>query len=136
MTALAADANTPRRDGGSYSYPMAASVTAYAGGLAVLDASGNAKPGVAATGLTAVGIFTGQVTNGATAAAVSVEVSPGVYRFANSAATDEITKAEIGDTCYIVDDATVAKTDGTGARSAAGKVVDVDAIGVWVKIGI
>jgi hypothetical protein len=136
MTALAADINNPRRDGVEYAYPMAASVTAYMGGLAVLDASGNCKPGVAATGLTAVGIFIEQKTNGATAAAVTVLVSPGVYRFENSAAGDAITKAEIGDTCYIVDDATVAKTDGTGARSAAGKIVDVDANGVWVKIGI
>ena len=32
----------------------------------------------------------------------------------------------------MVDDQTVAKTDGTGTRSAAGVVVNVDALGVWV----
>jgi hypothetical protein len=32
-----------------------------------------------------------------------------------------------------VDDQTVAKTDGTGARSVAGKVFDVDSGGVWVR---
>ena len=34
---------------------------------------------------------------------------------------------------YIVDDETVAKTDGTATRSAAGKVVGLDSDGVWVE---
>ena len=136
MTALAADRNTARRDGDRFSYPVAASVTCYAGGLATLDASGNATPGAAATTLTAVGIFRETVTNGSTAAAVNVEIEPGIFRFGNSASTDAIAKAQIGDTCYIVDDQTVAKTDGSSARSAAGKIVDVDSVGVWVKIGL
>lgn len=136
MTALVADRHTARRTGDRYSYPMTASVTGYQGAIAVLDASGNLKPGVEATGLTAVGIFVEQVTNGSTAAAINGEVEPGIFRFANSAATDEITKTSIGDTCYIVDDQTVAKTDGSSARSAAGTVVDVDSAGVWVKIGL
>lgn len=136
MTALAADRLTARREGDRFSYPMAGSVTGYKGAIAVLDASGNLKPGVVATGLTAVGIFVEQVTNGSTAAAVNGTVEPGIFRFGNSSSTDAITKAEIGDTCYIVDDQTVAKTDGSSARSAAGKIVDVDSVGVWVKIGL
>ena len=60
----------------------------------------------------------------------------GVFRFENSSAGDAITRAEIGDDCYIVDDQTVAKTDGTDTRSLADKVDDVDANGVWVKVGI
>ena len=136
MTALAADRNTPRRDGTLFSYPVAASVTCYAGAIAVLDASGNVKPAVAATGLIAVGRFTKQVSNGSTAAAVTAEVEPGLFLYANYASTDAITKAEIGDTCYLVDDQTVAKTDGSGARSAAGKIMGVDTAGVWVRIGI
>ena len=52
----------------------------------------------------------------------------------NSAAGDAITRAEIGDVCYIVDDETVAKTNGTSTRSAAGTIRDVDAQGVWVEI--
>jgi len=50
-------------------------------------------------------------------------------------ATLMIAAAEIGTYCYIVDDQTVAKTDGTATRSSAGKVFDVDAQGVWVEIG-
>lgn len=136
MTALAADRQTARRDGGSYSYPVAASVTCYAGGIAVLDSAGNCKPAVAATGLISVGVFQEQVANGATAAAVSVLVKPGIFRFANSAAGDLIAKANIGDDCYLVDDQTVAATNGGSTRSVAGKIVDVDDAGVWVKLGI
>jgi len=59
-------------------------------------------------------------------------VQPGIHRWENSAAGDAITKAEIGDRCYIVDDQTVAKTDGSSTRSPAGIVVAVDSLGVWV----
>ena len=45
---------------------------------------------------------------------------------------DAITLADVGSDCYIVDDQTVAKTNGTNTRSVAGKVFDVDADGVWV----
>ncbi len=136
MTALSADRNPIIRDGNEYVYPVAASVTCRTGGIAVLDASGNCKPAVAATGLITCGYFAETLANGATAAAVSVRVRRGVVRLENSAAGDAITKAEIGDTCYLVDDQTVAKTDGTGARSAAGKVMDVDTVGVFVQLGI
>ncbi len=49
-------------------------------------------------------------------------LSPGRHRFANSAAGDLITKADIGAACYIVDDQTVARTNGTNTRSPAGVV--------------
>ena len=136
MTALAAPRNTPERDGVLFSYPVAASVTCFAGAIAMLDASGNVTPGATATGQVAVGRFEETVTNGATAAAVSVAVKPGIFRFGNSASADAITKAHIGDACYIVDDQTVALTNGTNTRSAAGTVVDVDDAGVWVRIGL
>jgi hypothetical protein len=41
--------------------------------------------------------------------------------------------ADVGKQCYLVDDQTVAKTDGTNTRSPAGFVRDVDADGVWVE---
>lgn len=135
MTALTADRNTHRRTGESFSFPVAASVTCYAGGIAVLDSAGNCKPAVTATGLIAVGCFIETVANGATAAAVNVNVERGIFRYANSADSDAITKAEVGDVCYLVDDQTVAKTHGSGTRSPAGLVVDVDSGGVWVQIG-
>jgi len=57
MTALTEDRNTPSRPDELYQYDMAASVKAFSGGIAVLDAGGNVKPGATATGLTYVGRF-------------------------------------------------------------------------------
>ena len=137
MAALTADRATAKRAGDRFKFDMAASVVARAGGIAVLDASGNVKPGVTGTGLICAGMFVAEVNNAAgAAAAVQAEVESGVFRFGNSAAADLITKAEIGDNCYIVDDQTVAKTDGTATRSIAGKIVDVDSAGVWVRMGL
>ena len=44
----------------------------------------------------------------------------------------EITAADIDASAYIVDDETVAKTDGGGTRSIAGTIKQVDAAGVWI----
>lgn len=137
MTALTADRATAERLGDEYSFDVAAAVVCRAGGIAVLDAAGNVKPAVVATGLVCAGRFEETVDNSAgAAAAVKAKVRAGVFRFGNSAAADAITKAEIGDTCYLVDDQTVAKTDGTATRSAAGKIIDVDSAGVWVRMGL
>ncbi len=137
MTAQAADRQIVRRPGETFSFPVAASVTCYIGALAVLDSSGNVKPGVTATGLIPAGVFTAQVDNSTGSAGdVTATVMSGTFRFANSGSSDEITKAEIGDTCYLVDDQTVAKTNGSSTRSAAGQIVDVDTSGVWVRVGM
>jgi len=133
MSALTSDRATAQRKGDEFSHDVAAAVVCRAGGIAVLDASGNVKPGVVAADLICVGMFAETVNNSTgVAAAVKVKVRRGVFRFGNSAAADLITKANIGDTCYIVDDQTVALTNGTATRSAAGKIVDVDSAGVWV----
>jgi len=117
-------------------FPVAASTKIYKGSLVALNA-GYAVPASTATGLVALGRARDTVDNSAgLAGAKSVEVDPGTFRWANSSSTDEITQAEVGSDCYIVDDQTVAKTSGTNTRSVAGKVVAVDAIGVYVKSGL
>ncbi|MBD3728755.1 MAG: hypothetical protein IE933_03535 [Sphingomonadales bacterium] len=135
MVALTESRLTPKRDGRRYSRGAAAGVKIFAGAIVALSAAGFATPGATAVGLTADGIAVDDVdnTNGANGA-LQVEVEKGTFRFANSAAGDAITAAEIGDTAYIVDDQTVAKTDGGATRSVAGKIVDVDAQGVWIEI--
>ena len=136
MTALAKDRNTARRAGDQFSDPVAASTLIYEGALVCLNASGNAVPGSTATGLVPRGVAEARADNSAGSAGdIQVSTRSGFFRFGNSASADEITRAEIGDTAYIVDDQTVAKTDGTSTRSAAGKIVDVDSVGVWVQIG-
>lgn len=134
MAALTADRNTPRRDGEQENLPVAAAKKIFAGSLVARDSSGNATPGATATTLLGVGRAEEYVDNSAGAAGdKSVNIRKGVYRFANSASGDLIARADIGNDCYIVDDQTVAKTNGGSTRSVAGKVFDVDTDGVWVK---
>lgn len=132
--ALTADRNTPSRAGEEVVLPAAAAKKFYAGSLVARDASGNATPGAVATTLLGAGRCAEYVDNsGGSAGDKTVRIEKGVFRFANSASGDLIALADIGTDCYIVDDQTVAKTNGTGTRSVAGKVFDVDSEGVWVK---
>lgn len=135
MAALTTDRNTPERSGDQFSFPVAASTTIFAGSICALNASGYAVPGATSTTLIAVGRAEEQIVNSGSAGAVSVNVKRGVFRFGNSASADLIARANIGSDCYIVDDQTVALTSGTNTRSVAGVIVDVDDVGVWVRIG-
>lgn len=135
MTALAKDRNTKRRAGQDFTDPLAASTKIYAGALVCINAAGYAVPGSTSTTLKARGVAQEQVDNSTGAAgALLVDSRRGCFPFVNSAAADEITRADIGATAYIVDDQTVAKTNGTNTRSAAGVIRDVDSDGVWVEI--
>ena len=141
MTALSADRNTPRREGGSYRRPVAAGVKIYIGALVVLDNAGFAHPGHVGLGLIADGRAEIQIDNTLGAAgAVAVPVRAGNFVYANSAGGDAITAANIGAPCYIVDDQTVALTNGGGGgaatRSPAGTILDIDSTGVTVAVGL
>ena len=132
MAALTAARNTPERAGAVLGYPVKASVKPIQGGIAVLNA-GYAAPGTTALNLVTIGRFEETVDNTAGSNGdVSVRVKRGTFKFGNSSAGDLIAQADVGADCYIVDDQTVAKTNGTNTRSVAGKVFDVDADGVWV----
>lgn len=124
-----------RREGNKSTPPMKGSTKIWNGALVVMD-TGLAVPGKAATGLVTLGIATETVdnTNGGDGD-VKVTVERGCFKFFNSTSTDAIAAADIGKDCYVVDDQTVAKTNGTNTRSVAGKVVDVDSDGVWVQVG-
>jgi len=136
MTALAKDKNTPEKIGDLRVDPVAAAATIFAGALVCLDAAGNAVPGATAVNLKARGRAEEAVDNSAgVAGAKTVKTKRGTFRFENSAGGDEITATDIEKVCYIVDDQTVAKTDGAGTRSVAGKVVSVETAGVYVEVG-
>jgi hypothetical protein len=137
MGALVTDRNTPARPGDIFEGGVAAAKKCFAGALAVLNAAGHLQPATTALGLIALGRFEDRVDNSAGAAGdLTARVRRGTFRWANSAAGDAITIAEIGGACFIVDDQTVAKTDGGGTRSKAGIISDVDAQGVWVDTGV
>lgn len=135
MAALTTARTTPKRTNNVFGRKVAGTKKILEGALVCLNATGFATPGAVATTLKADGIarFTADNTAGADGDLV-VEVEKGTFRFGNSAAGDLITIADIGGTAYVVDDQTVAKTNGGATRSAAGTIVDVDAQGVWVKI--
>ena len=133
MTALTQDRNTPRLPGEVKSLGVAAAQKIFAGAIVMRNAAGHAVKGVTALYLRGVGRADERVDNTAGAAGdLTIKVREGVFRYANSAAADEITIAEIGRVCYAVDDQTVAKTDGAGTRSPAGIVCGVDSLGVQV----
>ncbi len=136
MAALTESRNTPEKAGLYFHDPVAATTTLHAGGLACLNAAGNLVPGSVSTTLKARGRAEETVVNAGAAGAVNCQVKAGVFRFGNSAAGDAIARADIGADCYVVDDQTVAKTSGTNTRSIAGTVMDVDSVGVWVRIGL
>ena len=136
MAALTAERDTKRRAGDRLSVPMAATKV-FAGSLVcVSTATGFATKGAVATTLVALGVATETVDNSAGAAGDKrVEIDrDGWFKFANSAAADLIARDDIGKDCYVVDDQTVALTDGAASRSKAGKIRDVDADGgVWIE---
>jgi hypothetical protein len=122
------------RQGEIISLGVAGSKKIYAGALVARDSNGYATPGATATGTLGMGRAEAQADNSSGSDGdLSVDVRTGVFRFGNSSGGDEVTTADIGNDCYIVDDQTVAKTDGTGTRSVAGTVFDVDSDGVWVR---
>ncbi|MDK3025573.1 hypothetical protein QO239_23545 [Cupriavidus taiwanensis] len=135
MPALTSDRNTTSRAGIDFEFPVAANTNIFAGAIVAIDsATSTATKGATATTLKAVGIAQERADNtGGAAGAIRVKVRRGLWHVANSAAADQITLADVGADCYLVDDQTVAKTHGTNTRSIAGKVRDVDATGVWVE---
>lgn len=143
MTALSASRNTALRQPSDVkAFPVAASTTLYQGGIACTDAAGNLVPASAALHLKCVGRVEGDSRSGGdcnnssgSAGDKYCDVKKGIFRWANSAGADAITNAARGQTCYLVDDQTVALTDASGARSAAGIIEDVETAGVWVRMG-
>ncbi len=138
--ALAAPKKIQERAGLDGSAPVAANAQIYQGGLVMLD-TGVAK--AAATGVDAghaanyvvLGVSEKTVTGGAADGAVSVPFRKGVFKFKNSGGADAILLKHTSSACYAVDDETVALTSNTNVRAKAGTIVDVDADGVWVRVG-
>lgn len=133
MVALTSERNTKTRLG-DLRYDAMAAVKIFAGGIVMRNASGLLTKGATATGCFGVGRAEATVDNSAGAAgAVSLTYRAGQFAFANHSG-DLIAQADVGKVCYIVDDQTVAKTNGAGTRSPAGIVEGIEAPGtVWVR---
>lgn len=111
---------------------VGANAKIWQGGLVMLS-GGYAVPGAAAVGAIGLGMAEETYDNtGGAAGALNAEVKTGVFCFQNSSA-DPVPASQIGQNCFIVDDQTVAATNGSNTRSVAGVVFNVDADGVWVR---
>lgn len=136
MAALTKDRLLSRARSGDFREPpVKAGVKIYAGAMVAIDATGFAVPASTSTTLKVIGRAEHQVDNTTGANGDKrVRTSAYIHSWANSAAGDLVARTDIGNVCYAVDDQTVAKTNGTNTRSAAGSIFDVDDDGtVWVK---
>lgn len=142
MTALAANYARPRMGVGplvalTLAMPLAAAAHIYQGSLSALNQSGYLVPASADASLLIVGVAEAEGDNSSgSAGAVTLALRRGAFYLANSSSTDAITDADLGRNCYVVDDATVARTSNGGARPVAGVVAGVDSNGVLVEVGL
>lgn len=133
MTATTQDRNTPMKDGELVSVPLAADVAIPAGTMVAANAAGFATPGALSAALVYLGRAEEVGNNlGGAAGAKTILVRRGkAFKWANDP-SDPVTQASLGRACYIADNQTVAKSNGTNTRSQAGIVIGIDADGVWV----
>ena len=131
--ALSQGRMTKRRNANQFEDPVAASTLIHTGALVCINGSGYAVPGSTSTTLTVRGVAQEGVNNTGAAGAQAVKTERGCFPFKNHGA-DPVARADIGKTVYIVDDETIAKTNGTNTRSVAGTLRDIDVNGAWVEI--
>jgi hypothetical protein len=131
---LTADRNTPFKETEMLNVPVAGGVKIFVGAMVCANANGMATPGATATTLTYLGRAESYAdnTNGTDGAVNIIVRRRKAFKWVNSAA-DPITQASMGQVVYIVDDFTVAKTNGTNTRSPGGKLVGIDTDGVWIE---
>ena len=120
------------------SYPQGNNAQIWEGGIVVLNTAGYAVAGYSgtiATGsyLPVVGCAQmSQLSPTGTDGQVNIDVHIGTFKFAADVA---FTAANVGSTCYIVNDQTVSITGTT--KSPAGIVQAIDGSGnPWVKLGL
>jgi hypothetical protein len=129
--ALSADAQVDRKDAGLQSFPVEATTQIYKGAMVCLNAAGYLVAGADTAGYKFVGIAYENIL-GTTQGAKSCRVYT-LGRFLMTATS--ITQAMVGNTLYLVDDATVDDVTVTNFV-AVGKLVQyVSSTSGWVDIG-
>lgn len=115
--------------------PVKAAAQLYAGTIA-LTASGYAKSAatVASTDI-CWGLYNGllngtpttstPITGGSTDGAVVVGIDTGSFYLQNGTNSDAITQADVGALCYVIDEVTVGKTNGSSSRPVAGRIMSI-----------
>ena len=130
---------TEMRCGTLIPVPLAALALVLQGTFAVVDANGYAvaSADVGGADQTCVGIWDNSTENlGVNGDVVACARRKQQFLVRNSA-TDPVTQADLGAVVYIEDNQTIAKTDGAGSRSLAGRFMGFDTQytgSVWVEI--
>lgn len=127
------------------SYGIKANVRILKGAQVAIDSAGRAMPAglVAAGALFAVGKSSAEYDNrtnspylSGSADACQVAVEFGTFGYVSATGGgDDIAIDDVGKVCYMVDDQTVALTNGTDTRGIAGYIVEVRDGLVWVQQG-
>ena len=131
---LSADRNTPYRETRTIAVPVAANAKIYSGAQVAANATGFATPAAPGVNLSYLGraeVFIDN-TGGADGAHTLIVRRDQQFKWANSI-TDPVDQSCLGKPCYMVDDQTVAKTNGGNTRSPSGIVMGIDVDGVWVE---
>ena len=117
-------------------WKAAANQVFYNGAIVCKKTDGFAYVGDEYTGAQTLGVAAFALdTTGDTNGDHDVIVQPGTFGdFSNSASSDAIAEDDRGKQCYVVDDDTVALTDGGATRSAAGMVYDIADDGTSVVV--
>lgn len=128
------DRNTTLKEALLLAPPVFQATKIPAGVMVQVNATGYAVNASATIANRTIGISRALADNsGGASGDIKSDVRRGIAGiYGNSAAGDAITIADVKKDCYVVDNQTVAKTDGAGARPVAGKILDVSAEGVLV----
>lgn len=139
MTATNTSISTEYRDGILIAVPLAAMAAVLMGTFAVVGEDGYAvaSEDVGAIGQTCIGIWDNDAENPNAAGTVNGIAHRGKQFLVANSAVDPVTQADFGAPVYIEDNQTIAKTDGAGSRSLAGRFMGFDTQytgSVWVEI--
>lgn len=131
---LTKDRMTAHRDAEVMPFAVGAGEEIFMGAQVAVNATGFLVPGAEATTLTYIGRAEEHVDNsdGADGDKIVLVRRGKAFLWKNSDA-DPVDQSMVGQPCYILDDETVAGTDGTGTRSESGTVLAVESAGVWVE---
>jgi hypothetical protein len=130
---------TEMRCGALMPVPLAALALILQGTFAVVDANGFAisSADVGGDDQTCLGVWDNSAENTGAAGDVVACVRRKQQFLVRNSSTDPVTQADLGSVIYIEDNQTIAKTDGTGARSVGGYFMGFDLQFpdcVWVEI--
>lgn len=130
---------TEMRDGELFPVPLLAAALILQGTFAVIDNTGYgiASDDVGGADQVCLGVWDGSAENTGADGDVHGLVRRNKQFLLRNSATDPVSQADLGVQVYIEDNQTIAKTDGTGTRSLAGRFMGFDTQYedcVWVEV--